>query len=193
MSRTGPIPNAVFAFIAAVEGMEMRESVCAVIQTITTACFSDTPIPTLNKRIGQLLRQHPEYLLELADWLWSVETRKVAQASGAHWAWLEWCRAANRLYFGAVGSVAFGADQPGRPALTGFSPYEDAAFLAEHLNKNKKVASSEAELQAAGSIGRELDLREVQRHRRKLRDAGATSDELTEQNAFIRVKYVRKS
>lgn len=191
MSSRGqtPLPRSLLALWVVFDGQALPEAVATLMEAIRKTAGAEKPVSAFNLSVGQLRRQHPHLVLEISQWLARSETQQAAADAGVGWAWREWCQATDKMLLTEkTAGAAFGADKPGRPRAQGFTTYEDAALLAEHLTRNKGLSSSEAESKCVELRGTR-DAREVQRQRAKLRSMKITDEELLQQAQLIGSKY----
>lgn len=198
MSARGrlPLPNSMTLFCAAMDGVAVPTAVAPVMSAIQAAWEAESgkqkPFVVLNRAFGQLRRQHPNIFHEFADWLAKPGTRNTACKGGAHWAWAECCKAADKLMTGSTATVAFGAN--GRAKSPSFSVYEDAAMLAER--RHRFVASSQDATKSVGDLRgdqkEQLDHREIQRQRARLRATGISPTDVAKQAEIVRIKYSKE-
>jgi hypothetical protein len=182
------IPRVIADFLEATNGVHAPNDAQVILDAIREAIFSASPVPALNRSLGQIMRQHPSAITSLEAWLKSPKVTQCAKSSGCHWAWVKWCSACQNLVQGKKAHVAFDMNSPGRPASAGFGEYEDAAVVAE--SRGQYVSSEIATVSVLiRSDGSELDRRELQRHRKLIRSRGHSTQEITEQARLINLKY----
>lgn len=175
------------ALLKAGDAGELKNWKSKLENTKDAALLHQKPAVKLNRTFGQLRRRNPCVFRDLATWLAQPDTRKHAADYGAYWAWIEWCKATDKLMLGQTASASFGIK--GNTRQRDFTRGEDAAMLAEHLAK--RIGSEAATAHAAELLDLQ-DRRLIQRQRSLVRKMGLSKRALTKQAAVVRAKYAPK-
>lgn len=190
--RTGRLPAAVVGFWLIVHGLKrdrhLRVAVPAqaerVASAVERAVKTSQPKVRLNRSLAALRREHPDLFLRVRTWLWRPEVHKLFSTRGHSPAWRWWVEGARRLQEDEQPSQALWARRvvkrgrireikAGRPRQMEFSVGHDAGVFAEYLAQVCGVQSERATEKTIEYFGQkkgvELDRREVQRWRRRIR------------------------